>query len=306
MLTIFSTPKPFRGHIGTIQRNAIQSWKRLHPSVDVILFGDDEGAAETALEFGLRHVPDVPRNEFGTKFLRGFFEPAQQMARYDRLCYVNCDIILSKGLVSAIDVAASNFQKYLVVGRRLDTDIAEPWNFADPAWEERLVTFTQKGGRLAAPWFIDYFAFSRGLYEDIPPLVIGRIHWDHWLIWKARSSGAAVIDASHSVLAIHQNHDYSYHPRGVAGVWGDEQSARNFELVGGRSRHCTIQSSTHKLTENGLRRNWTGPFAVYWGFGLLKMTSAWIKLLDITLPIRSRLGLRRKPKADSAMAPRRI
>ena len=96
MLTIFSTPKPFRGHIGTIQRNAIQSWKRLHPDVEVILFGDDEGAAEAAREFGLRHVPDVPRNEFGTKLLRGFFEPAQRMAQYDRLCYVNCDIILTK------------------------------------------------------------------------------------------------------------------------------------------------------------------------------------------------------------------
>ena len=306
MLTIFSTPKPFRGHIGTIQRNAIQSWKRLDPDVEVILFGDDEGAAETAREFRLLHVPEVPRNEFGTKLLRGFLEPAQQLARYDRLCYVNCDIILSKSLIGAVDLAASKFQKFLVVGQRLDTDIAEPWNFADPAWEERLATLAQKSGRLAAPWFIDYFAFSRGLYESIPPFVIGRIHWDHWLIWKARSSGAAVIDASPSVLAVHQNHDYSYHPKGKAGVWGDKQSARNRELVGGKLRHCTILSSTHKLTENGLRRNWKGPFAVYWAPGLLLVTSAWIKLLDITLPIRSRLGLRRKPKADSVMAPRRI
>ena len=26
MLTIFTTPKPFRGHIGIIQRNALKSW----------------------------------------------------------------------------------------------------------------------------------------------------------------------------------------------------------------------------------------------------------------------------------------
>ena len=42
MLTIFSTPKPFRGHIGVIQRNAIESWKRIHPDVEIILFGDEE------------------------------------------------------------------------------------------------------------------------------------------------------------------------------------------------------------------------------------------------------------------------
>jgi hypothetical protein len=41
MITFFTTPKPFRGHIGVIQRNAIESWKRIHPSAEVILFGDE-------------------------------------------------------------------------------------------------------------------------------------------------------------------------------------------------------------------------------------------------------------------------
>ena len=51
MLTIFSTPKPFQGHIGVIQRNAIGSWKQLHPDVEIVLFGDDEGAAEVVVQF---------------------------------------------------------------------------------------------------------------------------------------------------------------------------------------------------------------------------------------------------------------
>ena len=59
MITIFSTPKPFRGHNGLIQRNALQSWKRLHPDVEVILFGDEEGAAEVCREIGLRHEPEM-------------------------------------------------------------------------------------------------------------------------------------------------------------------------------------------------------------------------------------------------------
>ena len=41
MITIFSTPKPFRGHIGVIQRNALKSWTLLHPDVEMILFGDE-------------------------------------------------------------------------------------------------------------------------------------------------------------------------------------------------------------------------------------------------------------------------
>jgi len=50
MITFFTTPKPFRGHIGVIQRNAIHSWKLVHPEAEVILFGNEEGAAEVARE----------------------------------------------------------------------------------------------------------------------------------------------------------------------------------------------------------------------------------------------------------------
>ncbi len=64
MLTLFSTPKPFRGHINIIQRNALESWRRLDPDAEIILFGDDEGAAEVCRELGLRHEPKVLRSEF--------------------------------------------------------------------------------------------------------------------------------------------------------------------------------------------------------------------------------------------------
>jgi hypothetical protein len=51
MLTIFTIPKPFRGHIEVIQRNAIESWLRLRPQCEIILCGDDPGVAEAASEY---------------------------------------------------------------------------------------------------------------------------------------------------------------------------------------------------------------------------------------------------------------
>jgi len=48
----------------------------------------------------------------------------------------------------------------------------------------------------------------------LPELVIGRVFWDQWLVWKEQEAGAAVVDASEAVMAIHQNHDYGYPPRG--------------------------------------------------------------------------------------------
>lgn len=53
MLTFFTTGKPFRGRDGIIQRNALKSWTLL-PDVEVVLFGDEEGAAQAAEELGLR------------------------------------------------------------------------------------------------------------------------------------------------------------------------------------------------------------------------------------------------------------
>ena len=41
MITFFATPKPFRGHIRVIQRNAIQSWQRLHSDAEILLLGPE-------------------------------------------------------------------------------------------------------------------------------------------------------------------------------------------------------------------------------------------------------------------------
>jgi hypothetical protein len=61
MLSILAFPKPFRGHIATIQRNAISSWMRLRPPCEIFLFGDEEGTAEVAKEFGACHISEMAR-----------------------------------------------------------------------------------------------------------------------------------------------------------------------------------------------------------------------------------------------------
>src|ERR1700691_5290164 len=125
MLTLFTTPKPFTGHSGIIQRNALKSWTLLRPDVEVILFGDEEAAAEASRELGIRHVAEVERTPEGAKYLRSFFGPAQRMARHDGLCYVNCDIILTSDFLDAVSNALAVRRRFLMVGRRWDTDIAK-------------------------------------------------------------------------------------------------------------------------------------------------------------------------------------
>ena len=79
-LTIFSTPKPFENpHISTIQRNAIRSWTLL-PEAEVVLVGDEVGMTEVVAEFGVRHLPEVARNSWGTPLLSDIFAQARALA----------------------------------------------------------------------------------------------------------------------------------------------------------------------------------------------------------------------------------
>ena len=107
MLTVFSTPKPFHGHSGIIQRNALKSWTLLHPDVEVILFGDEDGAAETCRDLGIRHEPKVQRNENGTKYLSYIFDRAKEISSHKFLCYANCDIMLASDFRAALELVST-------------------------------------------------------------------------------------------------------------------------------------------------------------------------------------------------------
>jgi hypothetical protein len=293
MLTLFATGKPFRDHSGVIQRNAILSWTLLHPELEVVLFGDDPGAAEISRELGLRHEPFVERNEFGTKRLDFMFARAQEIARHPLLCYINCDIILFPEFCRALERVQSAHEKFLMVGRRWDLDVVHQLDFRKPDAAGHLRKLAQQFGTQRGPDAVDYFAFRRGFYPKIPPLVLGRIWWDHWLVWKARQQRADVVDVSSQVIAIHQNHGYNYHPAGAAGVWNDQQALRNYKLAGGKWHLYTIADATHILESSGDRWNWGRFLAPYLRVLRPKVIPLWFALLDLSRPVRKLLGLRR-------------
>src|SRR4030095_11175209 len=93
-ITLFSAPKPFTNpHIALIQRNAVKSWTLL-PDVEVILIGEETGLAEAARELGVKHIPNVARNESGTPLISSMFQLARENSHSDLLCIINADMIL--------------------------------------------------------------------------------------------------------------------------------------------------------------------------------------------------------------------
>jgi len=230
--TIFAMPKAFDDAFAVIQKNAIRSWLALNPRPEVILLGDDHGVADLAAEHGLQHIPQVARDEFGTPVLDDLFERAQAAASCRVCVYINADIIVMDDFTLAVEAAAERFGQFLLIGRRWDFDIFEELDFDAVQWQQRLAEGIIGGGRYHAPTGIDYFAFTKGLWPEIPPLLLGRCAWDNWLVRDAMVSGRPVVDASDSVIVVHQNHGFSHIPGGKVGRIFDEQVQRNLALTG--------------------------------------------------------------------------
>ena len=208
MLTLFATPKTFRDLISITQQNAIESWTRLKPRCEIILFGDEEGTNEVVTRLGIQQVSEVVCNEYGTPLLSDMFQKAQDLANHNLLCFLNADIILTSELTQAIPRIP--WTRYLMAGQRWDLDLSKPLNFTDPDWETKIISRAHSQGSLRRPGSIDYFVYPKGTWNHIPDFAIGRPGYDNWLIWRARSQGIPVVDATQTVTPIHQNHHRVY------------------------------------------------------------------------------------------------
>ena len=251
MFSIFSIPKPFLGQTKIIQRNAIRSWVALGCECEVVLFGDDDGVADTAEEFGIRHVASIEKNEFGTPLLSSVFSSAQHLATNNILMYVNADIVLCQDLIEAI--RRVNVPLFLMSGRRWDLDVKDEINFQDSEWSKKLGERIAKDGKRHGFSGMDYFVFPRN-FVNMPAFAVGRPGWDAWFIYDARSHRIPVIDATAAITAIHQNHDYSHSKYGEKQRVGGPEWDRNIELAGGFSNLLTLRDADWVLGEKGLER----------------------------------------------------
>jgi hypothetical protein len=244
VITIFACPKPFRGHEAVIQRNALRSWVERVPGAEVLLFGNEEGTAETAKEFGFSHVPDVARNALGTPLLSSVYAGAEGTARHPVLAYLNADVVLLGGLPEAVRLCG-RFRRFLLVGRRTDLDVPDPIEFRDPDWDGKLRQRAQKEGSLHSVRGIDYVVFRKGTLGGIPPFALGRPAWDNWLVASARHRRFAVVDLTAAVMAVHQNHGYAHVKEGAGVKWEGREAEENRTLAGGRD--CDLLDCSHLL-----------------------------------------------------------
>ncbi|MEQ8662726.1 MAG: hypothetical protein RLW62_18085 [Gammaproteobacteria bacterium] len=230
-VTLFTTTKPFDGHNGIIQRNALRSWARLQGGPRIVVFGDEPGTREAADEIGAMHVPEVRCNASQTPLISAMFATAQELTASDCFCYLNADIILFDEFPGAMRDVARAFPAFVMIGRRTDVDLEHEIDFAQSDWESVLRARASRGGQLSAATALDYFAFSRGVFDAIPDFAVGRPAWDAWMVMDTRRRRVPLVDATASVTAIHQNHGYGHVRNGTGVAWEGPEANENRNLA---------------------------------------------------------------------------
>jgi hypothetical protein len=285
LLTIFTAPKPMTNpHITTIQRNAIRSWIALWPEVEVLVIGDEEGLAETCTELGVKHLPDVARNSSGTPLVSSIFSLARQHGQGDFLAYVNADIIFLSDILNATRSTAEQVKKFLIVGQRWDLDVRQLLEF-DNGWDSRLMQRTRSEGKLHPRGGSDYFIYPRQCFQHVHDFAIGRAGWDNWMFYEARRQGWALVDGSHDIQIIHQNHDYSHLPQGQP-HYRLPETAENVRLAGGKRAIFNLLDSDRQLVNGRLlsaSMNWQKLLREVEIFPLVRLRSMTLGQLSFAL-----------------------
>ena len=123
MFTIFTFPRPFESPFNTPQLNAINSWKKIHKDIEIYLINDE---LNTAKEFPSKNkikCIDGKFSKYGSPLLKDAIQSINTMAKNDIILFINTDIIYVDGIKRTTDIVLNNFDKYFIVGRRVDYDI---------------------------------------------------------------------------------------------------------------------------------------------------------------------------------------
>lgn len=266
MITFLSSPKPFIGETKHIQVNAIKSWLAIGKDVEVILYGDSEGAEEAATVLGITYIRDIETSESGTPVFNSIVKHAELHGRYDMQVYINCDILLTEEFYKTM--LSIHMPEFLMVGQRIDLAEGTTIDVVSETWQAELSQlYHNKVIALHPPWGSDYFAFRRGLWADLKPLYIGRGGYDNALIAYCIRRSVPVIDATLSALAIHQYHGYNHVAGGRDTVFMGAEAQSNLAAVGSSCRPVPCDASymirNGQIYRSYARNNWIRAFQIY-------------------------------------------
>lgn len=224
LLTMFTTMFSSKKHSShaqqknQIQRNTLLAARHLFPTVEMIVFSEDEGTREMCAQEGVFATGDFERNPHGTPFLKSMYQWVERHTRARMYGYMNADILFGSDLIESIRAVLRAVDKghlherVLVVGRRTNFAMPFPlnadseWMFNDRQTSDYKIKMMAVRGRLFQKDAQDFFFVTRGAlhWDRIPNFVIGRIAYDNWLVDHAFHDGLDRVEITDTAHAVHQ------------------------------------------------------------------------------------------------------
>ena len=234
MITFLASPKPFKGIAKEHQYRAVQSWLATGTDVEVILYGDSDGIDEAGSELGVQVVKQIECTSSGIPFFGSIVAHAEIYGKNDLQVYLNCDILLS-GVMPALRLI--EFTQFLLIGQRINLGNAVFVDLGKADYMTQLIKLAREGkATLDTPSATDYFCFRRGMWRDIPKIIIGRGGYDQALLAYCMRHRIPIIDGTFRVMALHQFHDYNHIEGGNKVVFGGADAEHNFGKGGAGKR----------------------------------------------------------------------
>lgn len=253
MISILSSLKPFRGDAARLQANALRNWRNLGKQVEILLYGQGEGIAEQARIFGAKHVPEIACSAKGIPRFDAIAEHAARHAVYDRQLYLNGDILLPADFIA--QAQGVRFERFLLVGRRIDLAQEARFEPVEGKWVAEIKRCCGEGmAVLHNAAAQDYFVFPRGLWSGLAPLVIGRGGYDNALLAFCLRRRIPIIDASWSLHAVHQWHNYSHLKGASTETFCGEDALANARVHDIEHSSPDIEDADWQMTRSGISR----------------------------------------------------
>ena len=105
--------------------------------------------------------------------------------------------------------------------------------------------------RLHRPSGMDYFIFRRGMFGDLPRVLMGRAYCDSALVAYCLRKGIPVIDASFALRVEHQFHEYGHVAGGRNQVYKGSEAMANKLNNGLRDLGPNVLDATYTLLPCG-------------------------------------------------------
>ena len=223
LLTLFTTWNK-NSEKDLVHNNTVKNWLSFRPFVIPVVFTNDRSIATECKRYGWDVLPVRVTAVEDVPVLKFMYLDAMKVYNTTYYAYSNSDILYSNNLVDTLIGCAYNLsyflnmtylngsflygksgyaqQPTLIIGQR--TNVQNVTKTEGSTWAAITSVARNRGG-LFFVYAIDYFITPKSYpWEDSPEVIVGKPSYDNWLIYNARKQKHKVIDATTTLLALHQ------------------------------------------------------------------------------------------------------